>query len=102
MGAESAALAQHCVYQCGFAVVNVGDDGNIADGLVQASSLLSVSENLTVRSTLSICLRSPRSASLAAVLAETVDLEGVASGIEVIFAADLFLQLAYLRREELD
>src|SRR5262245_29386069 len=38
---------------------------------------------------------------LAAVFADAVDLEVMAGSVEAIFAADLFLQLAYLRREEL-
>ena len=41
-------------------------------------------------------------ATFAAVLAEAVDLKGVASGIEVILAANLLFQLAHLGREELD
>ena len=31
-----AALFQHFVHQCGFAVVNVGDDGNISDVFLQS------------------------------------------------------------------
>ena len=32
IGAECAALPQHGVYKRGFSVVNVGDNGNVADG----------------------------------------------------------------------
>lgn len=31
VGAENVALFQHCIDQCGFAVVNMGDNGNVAD-----------------------------------------------------------------------
>lgn len=41
-------------------------------------------------------------AGFAAVLAEAVNLEGVAGGVEVILAANLFLQFAHFRGKELD
>ena len=39
---------------------------------------------------------------LTAVFADAINLEIVASGVEVVFVPDLFFQLAYFRREELD
>ncbi len=36
VGAKDAALAEHGVHQRGFAVVNVGNDGNVANSLIQA------------------------------------------------------------------
>ena len=41
-------------------------------------------------------------ALLSAVFADAVDLEGVASGLVMIFAPDLLFELVYLRREKFD
>jgi hypothetical protein len=41
-------------------------------------------------------------ALFAAIFAHAVDLEVMARGVKMIFAADLFFQLVHLRREKLD
>jgi hypothetical protein len=41
-------------------------------------------------------------AFLAAIFTDAVDLEVVAGGVKMIFAANLLFQLAQLRRKELD